>query len=65
MTSCGAVPVMTSATARPNEFGTGGTLAQPKRAATRGEVVYILHRIASVEAAWDAYGGTPPGTVVF
>lgn len=48
-----------------NEFDDNGTLAQPRRAASRGEVVYILHRLASTEAAWDGYGGEPPSHVLF
>jgi hypothetical protein len=45
-----------------NEFG---TTVEPKRAATRAEVVAFLHRLASVEGAWSAFGGPPPDTLLF
>lgn len=46
-------------------INTDGTSAQPRRAATRAETVYILHRLASTAAAWSAYGSDPPSAVVF
>jgi hypothetical protein len=42
-----------------------GTTIEPRRAATRAEVIAFLHRLASVEGAWSGFGGSPPDTVLF